>query len=309
MKHLIAYDFPFARNQLIGVAIFGYLALTISYVIGWNNLPWDPDIEWNERFGDYKQHVLYALEFLTITSLVLYCVWYQFAKPANVRDQNPATYWTEKSLMLIAGLLVFVHAGYSVYTQNHNLAVRLGYALFCWCVLILWLRRFRAIYELHFPVVSKSLEQIDESPELVFSLGRRLSRNASIVALSIVALILPIFMWLPTLVPSSLNPYLIAGCLGAVVATASIGIPVYVHYRLSRALYTSLNSVDKYIENHLADTDKTVDNAASLKDLLGLRQELIKSLKLPGTMLVVITVQVLTVLGALVGILNGILGK
>ena len=238
-------------------------------------------------------------------------------KPANVSERNPATYWTEKSFMLIAGLLVFVHAGYSVYTQNQDsavslpvkLAVRFGYALFCWCVLILWLRLFRAIYELHFPVVSRSLEQIDESPELVFSLGRRLSRNSSIVALSIVALILPIFMWLPTLVPSSLNPYLIAGCLGAIVATTSIGIPVYVHYRLSRALYTSLNFVDKYIENHLADTNRTVDNAASLKDLLELRQELIKSLKLPGTMLVVISVQVLTVLGALVGILNGILGK
>lgn len=123
------------------------------------------------------------------------------------------------------------------------------------------------------------IHKIDINSRHVFSYGRQISYSINYASLSVICLLIPLFLWNPTLLKGVVNPKNVAFCIGIIICILLLILPVYAQIKLSNVLNASFKKLDEYIADEIVKPSTIQEDAERIKAFIDLRESMTKSIK------------------------------
>lgn len=289
-------------NNMKKVLFFALVTLTygslfcVYFLIDFD-CSWIQQIDWLNNIKNAKI-VLFILELLSITMVIITSL--TIITKSSRRDKFLDLNIKEKCFFSIILILVIVYACVRI-ANGDKIIPRLIYTFYSFLYLCFWVKN---AYMLLIQSCKKWLQiisDLDQHPNNVFYLGRELSYAINSISISLIILMIPISCWLPTLLPGSvINPKIITYVIGLLIILSFLGLSIQSQKEISEALNSSFLKFDQYVSTEVEKIkDFNKEESERLKNLMELRENLVKSINLSAQEFLPVIISSGTIIGFL----------
>lgn len=278
---------PMIRRVIV-ISGVGITNLVFAYFI-FGIPPWVYTLKPNTVTPGTDRLHLFILELAVLFIVTIYCL---------ITNRNSPTNRKEKYKVLVQRISIIVAMLYAVYMIFHEApgpglsgriplaGVRLSYGIFCSIVLYFYVDNVAKLVRKTLMPLWKIFKQLKEKPRLVFTSGQQLPLSINAFATKTLFLVVPLFLWLPTLLPTAwLSPRNFAIAAGIVAFVLLFIIPFYSQAIIAAATQSSLAVIDDLISKEISDREQLLHDRNSLKTLIEIRSALNNCVSSPMQML------------------------
>jgi hypothetical protein len=249
----------------------GGVALLASYFL-FGLPPWVNTLSWPPGDPSFKRTALCLLELSVLLAVTL--------TNASIPATQIGASAIRRGIYLAAGAYAFGYGVFRIIHGHDSVWIRLFYSVFTLVVVGTWALNTLFIFSYRVRPLLRAIAHLDGAPNDVLTDGRHISLSVDVFAVQLFALVLPLLLWLPTLIPG-LGPRYVGVAVGLVACCVLIVVPLYAQLRTASALLASLRNLDEVIAMEVVDAGRLMLHQEQVKALLDIREQLTKGVVPP----------------------------
>lgn len=294
------------RTKLIlaGLGVTGCLALSLAYFAFTPAPPWlDKLLLFRDLPSRQRSVAFFFLELAALLTALMGAI-HSRRKSSGSVSRLP---WPYRAMAVgIIFLGVSTYTGYRIGIGD-NAGSRISYACFTVSFLLLWVYSLTStVMRFVRPVIAIS-RVLSLRPSHVFRLSTRLDRRLRLCVCSILLPLIALLAWMPTLLPGSVNPIVLATLTAVLVSGLTLWLPIYVQCKITVTSNSALAQVDVYVAKYILAYPSSAhrlqagdkDLLDCLKMLQDLRQTANAAIRLPAKSLLLPILQAVTTAGTI----------